>query len=734
VSSTWVPAPPGGEPPVVDRLDTRHLERRDVVRSYVKQAAVEELLPTGAVLRTTATFSDRRTRFERPAGATPRDGEQVEGRLVVELVGSGTVRVRYAEGDEVPDNPTPMVVGAPQPLPAPAEVTVDDGRLRISGAATTVTVTLKPLSISVTEGGREVAFVGGREKNFWNLWDSFNTGICRTQEDRPLAVETFALRSGEGIFGFGEQFTRLNKVGQTVDLNMVEATGTSTPRAYKNIPFFVSTHGYGVFLNHSARITAWVGSLQAADLQLAIEDDFLDYYLFTGDIRTVLSRYTDLTGKAAVPPAWSFGFWQSKISYRSADEALEVARSMREHRLPFDVLHLDTHWFKDDWYCDLQFDHERFPDPEAFLSELQRLGVQVSLWQLPYIPEGNDLFDELEAVDGFVKRADGSFYDVGISYTPGFKGRVGCIDFTNPAAREVHQRHLRRLHELGAKAIKVDFGEQAPLDGVYHDGTPGHRAHNLYPLLYNASVAEATREATGDTIIWARSAWAGSQRYPLHWGGDSSATWYCLGPQFEGGLSFGLSGFSFWSQDIGGFLGRPDDRLLVRWMQAGLLQSHARIHGVGERELYKRSEDVVRLCREMLELRYRLLPYLLQEAQKAADASVPLARALVVDFQDDPTTWSIGDQWMLGDALLVAPVFSPDDRRRAYLPAGTWTDWWTGDPTDGPRWLDLDVPLDRVPIWIREGHAVPLGPVQQHVGEVEWSDGDLEWRRGAGGR
>ncbi|HVM07251.1 MAG TPA: TIM-barrel domain-containing protein [Acidimicrobiales bacterium] len=715
--TTWVPAPPGGEPPVVDRLDTRRLERRQIVRSYVKQATVEEQWPGGVLLATTAVFSTRRTRFDSPvAGAA--DGDVVEGRLAVEIAGEGTVRVRYAEGAHVPDNDTPMVVGTPEQVFQPVDVDVAGGRVTMRSGDLEVVVTLKPLSIAIFDGGREVAFIGGREKNFWNLWDSYNTGICRTAEGRPLAVETFALRPGEGIFGFGEQFTRLNKVGQTIDLNMVEATGTSTPRAYKNIPFFVSTGGYGVFLNHSSRITAWVGSLQAADVQLAIEDPFLDYYVFTGDIRTVLGRYTDLTGKAAVPPKWSFGFWQSKISYRSTDEALEVARTMREHRLPFDVLHLDTHWFKHDWYCDLEFDAERFADPKAFLDELRGLGVRVSLWQLPYIPEGNTLFDELTEVDGFVKRPDGSMYDVGISYTPGFKGRVGCIDFTNPAAREVHQRHLRRLHALGAAAIKVDFGEQAPLDGVYFDGTPGHRAHNVYPLLYNESVAEATREATGETIIWARSAWAGSQRYPLHWGGDSSATWYCLGPQFEGGLSFGLSGFSFWSQDIGGFLGRPDDKLLIRWMQAGLLQSHARIHGVGDREIYKRSPEVVDICRQFLELRYQLLPYLWAEAEKSAAASVPLARALVVDFQDDPTTWAIGDQWMLGDALLVAPVFSPDDRRRVYLPAGTWTDWWTGEEIAGGRWLSVDVPIDRVPLFVKLGHEVELGPVVQHTGEV----------------
>jgi alpha-D-xyloside xylohydrolase len=237
------------------------------------------------------------------------------------------------------------------------------------------------------EGGRRLTEIGGPEKNHLHAWDAYNTGICRTRDDRPLAVECFSLRPGEGVFGFGEKFLALDKVGQTVDLNMVEATGTTTPRSYKNIPFFWMTGGWGAFLHHPACITCWVGSRAAADLQVAVEDDFLDYYLFVGSPKEILARYTDLTGKSAMPPRWSFGLWQSKISYRSAEEALEVVRKNREHAIPTDVLHLDTHWFREDWRCDLEFDPERFPDPGAFTKEMGELGAKVSLWQLPYIPE-----------------------------------------------------------------------------------------------------------------------------------------------------------------------------------------------------------------------------------------------------------------------------------------------------------------------------------------------------------
>ncbi|HUF34098.1 MAG TPA: TIM-barrel domain-containing protein [Acidimicrobiales bacterium] len=714
-------AEPAENPPVVDDLHTRLLERRAVVRTYVRSAEVVDHGPTWVVLRTTDTVTRRFSRFADDTEASdelPADGDAINGSMRLDLVADGTVRVRYAQAPSVGANRNPMVVGEP-PAPSSPEVAVHHDHVLLTTGEASIRVALKPLTISVTTPDRgEVALIGGREKNQWNLWDSWNTGICRTAAGDPLAVECFALRPQEAIYGFGEQFLALDKVGQTIDVNMVEATGTTTPRSYKNIPFFVSTSGYGVFLNHSCRMTAWVGSMAAADVQVALEDDFLDYYVLLGDIGEVLSAYTDLTGKSHVPPAWSFGWWQSKISYRSAEETLEVIHRMREEGHPVDVLHLDTHWFREDWRCDLEFDPERFPDPAGYLAELAALGVKVCLWQLPYIPEGSRLFDELAAAGGFVRNADGGIYDIGICYTPGWTGGVvGCIDFTNPEGVRVYQEHLRRLFALGARAIKVDFGEQAPLDGVYHDGTPGHRAHNLYPLLYNRAVAEVTAEATGDWIIWARSAWAGSQRYPLHWGGDSSPNWHNLGPQLAGGLSLGLSGFSFWSQDIGGFLGETGGDLLVRWVQAGVFLSHARIHGVGTRELLRFPPEVRDICADYVRLRYRLLPYLLGAAADAVARSVPMARALVVDFQDDPSTWRIADQWMLGDSLLVAPVMDASGRRRVYLPAGSWTDWWTGERVEGRRWIDVKAPLEVLPLYVREGGVIALGPELQHVGE-----------------
>ena len=703
--------------PVLNRLETRAIERREIVRRLVLSAEVERRDASSVVLRTTDGESSLFTRW--PEGATPdsaqrvRDRELHRGTLRVDLLSDRIARVRYAPRASVPDNGTPMVVGA---FAGPTRSAVgedEDGVLRLETPSLRLEIERKPLVLRMRDAcGRELCAIGGREKNQWNQWDSLNTGVCRSAANgSPLAVECFALGPQEAIYGFGEKFLRLDKIGQTIDLNMLEATGTTTPRSYKNVPFFWSTRGYGVFFNHSCRMTAWIGTLCAADVQVALEDDFLDYFLIAGDPKQVLAGYGDITGKSSVPPLWSFGFWQSKISYSSAAEVDDVVTRMRAADLPLDVVHVDTHWFRRDWCCDLEFDPERFPDPAGWMKSLRDQGVRVSLWQLPYIPEGSRLFDELLAVDGFVRTQSGNLYDVGICYTPNFHGRVGCIDFTNPAARRIYQHHLRRLFELGASVIKADFGEQAPLDGVYHDGTPGHRAHNLYPLLYNQAVAEVTAEATGEAIIWARSAWAGSHRYPLHWGGDSSANWDNLAPQLAGGLSLGLSGFPFWSQDIGGFVGETGGALLVRWLQAGLFLSHARTHGMGRRELVDFEPDVVRISRDYLKLRYRLVPYLYGSAIDCVERSLPMARALVVEWPDDPSVWPIFDQWLLGDALLVAPILDASGERRVYLPAGIWTDWWTGERIAGARWLDIRANLETLPLWVREGGLVPLGPV-----------------------
>ena len=706
-------------------LMTEGIQGKKYIRENVVSAELVSaensavLLKTKAVIKSFANVSsDDEAMFELASKAGA--GQTEEGRIFIELLEKDSVRVRYAKGTEILANDTRMVLN---PLAAAKDCKFEVEQTKVTATAGNITVTaeLSPYRLTVYNKvtGKTVE-VGGTEKNYFNFRDSLNTGTCHLEGvETPVSTENFTLASHEAIYGFGEKFIKLNKVGQIIEFDTRDGIGIGSPRTYKNIPFYVSTNGYGAYFNHSAFMTFWVGSLYAGDIQFAVMDDFLDYYIFTGDIKTVLSTYTDLTGKTPMPPKWSFGYWQSKITYHSAEETLDIIDNMHALGIPVDVMHIDTHWFKTDWYCDYEFDGERF-NPETYLPELKKRGVKLSLWQLPYVRGGSKAFEEFKAVDGFVKTKDGDMYDlrtlgVIMANSP---DPVGIIDFTNPAAVEVYKEILRRLFRLGVSIIKTDFGEAAPADGVYFDGTPGYQMHNLYPLLYDKAAYEASRELNGeDALVWGRSAYAGNQRYPLYWGGDNSPNFYNIIPQLAGGLSFGMSGFPFWSQDVGGFLGLTYDKLFVRWLQFSALMSHIRVHGSGTREIYRYGEECINICRDYLQLRYKLLPYLWGTAEKCCEKSLPVTRALVVDYQDDPNVWNIEDEYLSGDSLLVAPIYTEDNKRSVYLPKGLWTDWHTGEKIDGGKWFTVEAPLDIMPLYVKEGAIIPMGKAMNYVGE-----------------
>lgn len=711
-------------------LPTRALQSREVVRQTVVKAKVQSLEGNTAHLSALTKSS-----FFRPlssadqamfkARAEAVDGAIAAGHITVDMLHERVFRVRYREKDSMPPSASGLTTGEfSTPVHCEWQRSPECVQARMS--AGTLVLHLDPWRWEWrSPAGRTICAAAGEEKNYFNQWDSYGLGSSRRLADaRPIATESFDLRPDEAIYGFGERFTRLNQAGQTIDVDMSDTKGVTTDRAYKNVGFFTSSLGYGVFLNHTARLTAWVGAMSACDLQVGLDDDHVDYYVFIGTLKEILPLYTELTGRGPVPPAWTFGFWQSKISYSSAEETLAIVREMRRQQLPCDVIHLDTHWFERNWFCDLEFSTTRFPDPAAWMEALRQLGVRVSLWQLPYIPEGSKLFADLAAVNGFVRCTDGSIYDIEITFVDGFRGVVGVIDFTNPRATEIWQGYLRKLFRLGVAALKTDFGESAPLDGIYFDGTPGHRMHNLYPQLYNAAAAAAMEVCPDGPVVWARSACAGGQRFPVHWGGDSSPNAANMIPQLTGGLSLGLSGFQFWSQDIGGFMGETNDALLVRWLQWSIFLSHCRIHGFGQREFYRFAPETLRISREFLQLRYHLLPFLLGTAERCQQQSLPFARPLVVEFQDDRNTWNLGDEFLCGDALLVVPMTPAAETRPAYLPPDVWYSWWTGETFDARpagRWIDVRADLSRLPLFVRAGSIIPLGPTLNFVGEREYS-------------
>ncbi|PZX16397.1 alpha-D-xyloside xylohydrolase [Breznakibacter xylanolyticus] len=520
----------------------------------------------------------------------------------------------------------------------------------------------------------------------------------------------FTLSPDEKIFGCGESFTRLDKRGQKVVLWTDDANGIENETMYKPIPFYMSSKGYGVFMHTSSPITCDFGKYYTEASQLMIGDDQLDMFIFLGSPKDILDQYTNLTGKASMPPLWSFGLWMSRITYFSEADGRNVADKLRENKIPSDVIHFDTGWFETDWRCDYQFSSSRFKDARKMMEDLKKQGLHVCLWQLPYFVPKNTLFDEIVSKGLYVKDARG-----GIPYED------AVLDFSNPAMVEWYQQKIAGLLEMGVSAIKVDFGEAAPANGIYHNGRTGFYEHNLFPLRYNKAVAEITKKTNNENIMWARSAWAGSQRYPLHWGGDAANTDNAMQAQLRGGLSLGLSGFSFWSHDIGGFVLKTPEELYLRWMPFGMLTSHSRCHGMPPKEPWEYGKAFTDKFRKSVELKYKLMPYIYAQAKESSEKGLPMMRALFVEFPDDPGAWLIDNEYLFGSDILVAPLFDQGSTSRdVYLPKGKWIDYQTGKVYDG-GWHHIAAGEIPVVMLVRDGAVIPHIKLAQNTRDMDWT-------------
>lgn len=636
----------------------------------------------------------------------------------VDAPARGIVRLRYARGDGMPANVTPMLEGDLGGIPV--EVSEDEDAVLLRADGSSVRVTRRPFSVTLLDGAG-AALWGTRPIRLhtlerhsklewsWLFYHRYAYPLGATADGPDALFASFGLAHDERLHGLGEGFGPLDKRFARHELWPREGFSNASPGTYKPIPFWMSTRGYGVFVNTSHELTVDLGAREHSAGAITLNGaPVLDLWLITGETpAAILERYTAITGRPRVPPRWSFGLWMGRISYDTQAQVETVARELREHAIPADVVHVDTNWFEREWACDWRFAPERFPDPAGMLARLRDQGFRVSLWQWPIVLEGTAVWAEARDGGHLALGDDGEPFPL-----PGPEGPGGLIDFSHPGAVAWYQRKLRALHSLGVGAIKADFGEGAPAEAHYHS-QPGEAMPALYPLLYN----RAAFEASDAGIIWGRSAWAGSQRYPLHWSGDGIARWEDLPAVLRSTLSFGLSGFPFYAHDIGGFSGIPTPELYVRWAQLGLLSSHARAHGHPPREPWAYGRRAERIVRTYAELRSRLIPYLYAEALRCGEDATPLVRALLLDFPDDPTAVAVDDQYLLGRSLLVAPVLDASERRRVYLPPGDWVDYWTKALVPGGRHLDVEAPLETVPLYVRAGAILPLGPLRQHTGE-----------------
>lgn len=542
----------------------------------------------------------------------------------------------------------------------------------------------------------------------------FVSDAAQTRLER--ATLSFRCAPGECFAGTGERFRKMDLSGQSFRLKNQDGQGVNNRRAYKNIPFYLSSRLYGAFFHTADPCKLSLADHSTRSVQFLCERATLDVFLIGGATpEAILRGYRMLTGFPQMPPLWSFGIWMSRMSYFSADEVEEICERLRAEHYPCDVIHLDTGWFRTDWLCEWKFNPERFPDPEGFVQRLRREGFRVSLWQLPYVAQGAEQLEE----------AREHRYIAPLRHAPASSGGsnfsaldyAGTIDFTNPEAERWYKYSLLKpLLEMGVACIKTDFGENIHMDADYLGMAP-ERLANLYPLLYQRAAYEVTREVTGEGIVWARAAWAGCQRYPLHWGGDSASSWDGLAGSLKGGLHLGLSGFAFWSHDVPGFHSVPDfmnspldPEVYVRWTQFGVFSSHMRYHGTCKREPWHYPQ-IAPLVRRWWQLRYRLLPYILAQAGACCRSGYPMIRALLFEHPADRVCWHIDDEYYFGADFLVCPVMNAQRRRDIYLPEGEWVDFFTGESWSGGRWYSgVEVPLERMPVFVHPGARIPVYP------------------------
>ena len=590
--------------------------------------------------------------------------------------------------------------------------TADDSRAALrSGPLVARVATSGEWAVDFEVDGRRVTGATSRGTGFVTDGD----GLTYVREQLTLGV-------GHHVYGLGERFTPFVKNGQSVDV-WNEDGGTASDQAYKNVPFYLTDAGYGVFVDHPGRVSFEVGSEVVSRTQFSVAGESLRYYVIAGPTpKDVLRRYTALTGRPALVPAWSYGLWLSTSFTTQYDEATVTSfvDGMAERGIPLSVFHFDCFWMRRFHWCDFVWDPRTFPDPAGMLERLHARGLRVCVWINPYIAQRSYLFDEGRRLGYLVTRPDGSVWQ-----WDKWQAGMALVDFTNPEATAWYQDKLRALLGMGVDAFKTDFGERIPTDVVWHDGANPERMHNYYTQLYNRAVFELLEKerGTGDAVVFARSATAGGQQFPVHWGGDCESTFESMAESLRGGLSLALSGFGLWSHDIGGVEGTPSPAVFKRWAAFGLLSSHSRLHGSESyRVPWAFDEEAVDVTRAFTRLKLRLMPYLAQAGVEAHQTGVPVMRPMVLEFPDDPGAATVDTQYMLGPDLLVAPVFTEDGGVDVYVPAGTWTSLLTGRQVTGPRWVRERHGFDTLPLYVRPGAVLPVAAHDERP-DGDWLDG-----------
>lgn len=545
-----------------------------------------------------------------------------------------------------------------------------------------------------------------------------------SERHTPYMVTELSLKAGERVYGLGEQFTSFTKNGQVVEM-WNEDGGTSSQVAYKTVPFYMTNEGYGIFVDHSTPVSFEVASEKVEYVGFSVPGEELRYHFIYGPTpKEVLVKYTDMTGKPALPPAWSFGLWLTTSFTTDYDEKTTSSfiDGMAERDIPLRVFHFDSYWMKALHWCDYEWDDQTFSDVRAMLKRYkEEKGLKICVWINPYIAQGTPFFQEGMEKGYFVMRKDGKGAKQVDFWNPG----IALVDFTNPDAKEWYVGKLRTLVDMGVDCFKTDFGERIPIDVAYHNGADPLSMHNYYTYLYNKAVFEMLKEVKGEeeAVLFARSATAGCQQFPVHWGGDCSASYPSMAETLRGGLSFAMSGFSFWSHDISGFEKTASPDIYKRWLQFGIFSSHSRLHGSQSyRVPWLFDEEACDVVRYFVNLKCRLMPYLYGQAVYAHETGIPMMRPMVLEFPEQLGVKDLDMQYMLGDAILAAPIFREDGVGEYYLPVGKWTHLISGGAREGGRWYRESYDYFSMPVFVRENTLLAMGS-NEKLPDYDYTEG-----------
>lgn len=619
----------------------------------------------------------------------------------------------------------------------------------ISTKRVTLRVRICPWQVITELDGEELTKEQIKDHNVDQKYKAVPLGFTRNAEGKVTdAFETMYLYNDEEFYGFGEKFNRFCKRGQKLTVWQRDAQSTNSNVSYKGMPYYMSSSGYAVLLNTYTRTHFNMGADSFVSATMETEDPYLDYCMFCNrDYKGLIRDYTAMSGRSPMIPRWAFGFWMSKMSYNDRQEVETVAEKMAAFGMSADVVHIDG-WMdmntQDEDAELLSFDETRFPHPEEMIANLQKKGLHLSLWMFPYVPakdaEGQEfgLYRSMKKRGFLVKNQTGEpcIFTLGEGDVGGFL--VAALDFTNPKLVSYLHERVGRLMKMGVGVMKTDFSEEIPADAVFYDGSSGLESHNKYPLLYAKTIYEASKAGKQETkeraLLWGRSGYLGSQNYPANWAGDSSAATNNLAALLNGGLSMGICGVSFWGFDIGGFYhcdeeGKraiPSEEEYIRSVQMGLMSPLSRSHGQATpREPWVFGKQAQEAFLQINKLRYRLLPYLYSIAWETCKEGIPMMRAMLLEYPKDINARTVSGQYMLGNALLAAPVF---DRKikQVYLPEGSFVELYHNTRIAGNRWIEVEADLMQIPLYLRENSVLYLQKqAPMHSSDAPFADLEL---------